>query len=99
MRARNDPKVMVPVQLVIDFDLLDAGKPLAGVLTPSLEPVGGKRDAAAPPAEYIRMAQQFSSPDNVTDPHRGIVNDMCATLSPCTECVVTSPAGTSFWTR
>lgn len=45
----------VPVQIVIDFDLLDAMPKLAA---------------------NVHVAQLFSSPENVTDPHREIVNDM-----------------------
>src|SRR6185369_3996961 len=65
----------VPVQVVIDFDLVDAEKSIPNLIMPSLEPLaaGG---VAAPPEEWTRMVQHFSSPEHVTEPNRVSVNDM-----------------------
>ncbi len=74
-----DAKRHVPVQVVIDFDLVDTEKSLPNLILPSLEPLsvgGGNAGASAPPAEWTRVVQHFSSPENVADPNRASVNDM-----------------------
>lgn len=70
-----DPKKFVPVQVVIDFELIDFDQPLRNLITPSLEPTFGT-DPKVDPLDLVRIAQQFSSPENVTDPNREVINDM-----------------------
>ena len=70
-----DPKKYVPVQVVIDFELIDVEQPLKFLISPSLDPVHGI-DPKIDPLQLTRVAQQFSSPENVTDPNREVINDM-----------------------
>ena len=68
----------VPFQVIIDVDLIETGKVMGQLLTPSLEPAYGisQSEEEKNPEHFIRAAQAFRAPDSVSEPNRDVVNDM-----------------------
>jgi hypothetical protein len=70
----------VPFQVVIDFDLLPSDRVLPHLVTPGLELAASgllsSVNSVCDPKELVRIVQQFSSPENITDPSREGCNDM-----------------------